>query len=105
MQRDLGSGREGRIAIRSDVIDAVMITQVFERPFGPKSVEREEFRHFGHLSAGSRNDAEEQMLSSTMFVAHGAGRPQRHIEGQPRAGVQQEAIHEVNRTRQRRRLT
>ncbi len=104
-QRDLGSGRERRVTIRSAIIDTVVIAKVLQRSFGSKRVEREEFCHLGHLTASGRNDAEEQMLSSTMFVAHGAGSPQRHIEGQPRTGVQQEAIHLMNRTRRQRRLT
>jgi len=82
------------------VVDAMMTAQLFQCSFGTQRIEREEFSHLRDLTATGRNDAEEQMLSSTVFVAHCACGPQRHIEGQPRTGVQKEAIHGLNRMRQ-----
>lgn len=70
---------------------AAVIAELLERP--PKRVENEKLNQFGRLTASRRNDAAEQMLCPTVFVAHGNSCPQRHVESMQCAGVQKAATH------------
>ena len=81
-------GQRGRIVGRR----AAVRTKRVDRALQPEGVQGEQLGHLQHFTARGRDDTEQEMFSSTSFVAHGRSRPECHIQGQPRAGVQQKPL-------------
>jgi len=69
-------------------------TDRHDGPLEPGGVEGEELAQFRHVTGRSRHRSEEQVLSSTSFVAHGARGSQRHVERHASTGVQLERGHQ-----------